>query len=73
MSSDFDQLQGCFYNLVKEYTEVIVLFQAIDWFLSYSMLRDKYSVKWHLNYEVYGQYNLKTRNKKKQPFGCFFG
>ena len=41
MSSDFDQSQGCFYNLVKESTEVIVLFQAIDWFLGYSMLRDK--------------------------------
>ena len=41
MSSDFDQLQGCLYNLVKESTEVIVLFQAIDWFLSYGMLRGK--------------------------------
>lgn len=52
MSSDFDQLQGYFNNLVKKATEVMVPFQAIDWSIGYGMLRDKYSVKWLLNYEA---------------------
>ena len=73
MSSDFDQLQGCFYNLVEESTEVIVLFQAnrlVPW-LEHAERLVQCQMAFELRGFMVGQYNLKTRNKKSSPSAAF--
>lgn len=52
MSNDFSQLENYFTKLEKEATEVMVPFQATDWSPGYGMLRDKFGIKWQLNYEI---------------------